>query len=102
MMMLEARACSAEPDYARPVGAADAERSTRRYLRDVREPDDTRQPGSKGLLRRLAGVMLERGGDDLSSIARTANWDFAPDRLQAGNLSGSGWSESAREAIRAA
>ena len=44
--------------------------------------------------------MLERGGDDLSSIARTANWDFAPDRLQAGDLGG--LSSSIQEAIRAA
>ena len=55
-------------------------------------------------MRRLAGVfgggMLERGGDDLSRIARNTNWDFAPDRLQAGDLGG--LSPSIQEAIRAA
>jgi len=44
--------------------------------------------------------MLERSGEDLSRIARTMNWDFAPDRLQAGDLKGLG--ASVQEAIRKA
>jgi hypothetical protein len=44
--------------------------------------------------------MLERSGEDLSRIARNLNWDFAPDRLQAGDLSGlPSW---VQEAIRKA
>jgi hypothetical protein len=60
------------------------------------------------LLRRLSsGVtdwfrrdMLERSGEDLSRIAQNMNWDFAPDRLQAGDLKGLG--SSVQEAIRKA
>jgi hypothetical protein len=44
--------------------------------------------------------MLERSGEDLSRIARTMNWDFAPDRLQGGDLRGLG--SSVQEAIRKA
>jgi hypothetical protein len=44
--------------------------------------------------------MLERSGEDLSRIARDMNWDFAPDRLQAGDLKG--LAASVQEAIRKA
>ena len=61
-------------------------------------------PGLRKLSRRLAGLfghaMLERSGEDLSRIARNLNWDFAPDRLQAGDLTGLG--SSVQEAIRKA
>jgi hypothetical protein len=53
------------------------------------------------LLRRLTGRdMLERSGEDLSRIASRINWDFAPDRLQAGDLKG--LAAAVREAIRKA
>src|SRR5262249_2423719 len=59
-----------------------------------RQPVEARGQGST--LRRLTGKltgmfghdMLERSGEDLSRIAKTMNWDFAPDRLQAGDLKG--------------
>jgi hypothetical protein len=71
-----------------------------------RQPVETRGQGSS--LRRLAGKltgmfghdMLERSGEDLSRIANNINWDFAPDRLQAGDLKGLG--SSVQEAIRKA
>jgi predicted kinase len=53
----------------------------------------------KKLARGLAGL-LERSGEDLSRIAATINWDFAPDRLQAGDLKG--LNSSVQEAIRKA
>jgi hypothetical protein len=56
------------------------------------------------LVRRLTGLfgrdMLERSGEDLSRIAASINWDFAPDRLQAGDLKGLG--PAVQEAIRKA
>jgi hypothetical protein len=53
------------------------------------------------MLGRLLGHdMLERSGEDLSRIAQNMNWDFAPDRLQAGDLKGLG--SSVQEAIRKA
>jgi hypothetical protein len=59
-------------------------------------------------MRRLAGKvtgmfgrgMLERSGEDLSRIAKSMNWDFAPDRMQAGDLKG--LASSVQEAIRKA
>jgi hypothetical protein len=54
--------------------------------------------------RRLASPvdrdMLERNGEDLSRIAASINWDFAPDRLQAGDLKGLG--SAVQDAIRKA
>lgn len=91
-------------DDARPVGAAYEERSRAMGRGSSRGLARARQPSSKGVMRRLAGVfgggMLVRGGDDLSRIARTTNWDFAPDRLQAGDLGG--LSSSIQAAIRVA
>jgi hypothetical protein len=56
---------------------------------------------SPSLLRSLAGRhLLERSGEDLSRLAKSMNWDFAPDRLQAGDLAGLG--ASVQEAIRKA
>jgi hypothetical protein len=107
MMEVPARASRAEEDYAGPVGGAAEERSTAAGLRRLgssRGFARARQPSSKGVMRRLAdafgGGMLERGGDDLSRIARNTNWDFAPDRLQAGDLGG--LSPPVQEAIRMA
>src|SRR5262249_28253108 len=60
----------------------------------------------RSLLERLTGAglrdrdMLERSGEDLSRIARHMNWDFAPDRLQAGDPKG--LPSSVQEAIRKA
>jgi vault protein inter-alpha-trypsin-like protein len=63
-----------------------------------------RAPTRKGIARRLGellgGGTLERSGDDLSRIARDTNWDFAPDRLQAGDIQG--LSQAVQEAIRTA
>jgi len=55
---------------------------------------------SRGIGRLFGRDMLERSGDDLSRIAQTMNWDFAPDRLQAGDLKG--LASSVQEAIRKA
>jgi hypothetical protein len=55
---------------------------------------------SSGLTDLFRRDMLERSGEDLSRIARNMNWDFAPDRLQGGDLRG--LSSSVQEAIRKA
>jgi hypothetical protein len=64
----------------------------------------SRRPSFKGVARGVAGLFrrpfLERSGEDLSRIAKTSNWDFAPDRLQAGDLKGLG--PAVQEAIRKA
>jgi hypothetical protein len=54
----------------------------------------------RGLMSWFRRDMLERSGEDLSRIARNMNWDFAPDRLQGGDLRGLG--SSVQEAIRKA
>jgi hypothetical protein len=100
VLMCEPRAFYSIDVDTRPVGAASEERSRATSRGSSRGLAGERQPSSKGLLRRLAGVMLERGGDDLSRIARNTNWDFAPDRLQAGDLGG--LSSSVQDTIRAA
>lgn len=104
MMMHAPRAFYSIDDDALPVGAASEERSRATGRSSSRRLASERQPSSKGVMRRLAGVfgggMLERGGDDLSRIARNTNWDFAPDRLQAGDLGG--LSPPVQEAIRVA
>jgi hypothetical protein len=102
---------------AAPVGAAypasAAPQPAARFCEDedaLRRATATGRQGRKtpgrgdSTLRRLAGGlgrdMLERSGEDLSRIARNMNWDFAPDRLQAGDLKGLG--SSVQEAIRKA
>jgi len=112
-------ACIAEPREMGPVGAAfEVSAAPPPAFREERSVSMRRAdvcgarpaaPASKrsvlgGLARDFAGLlgrdMLERSGEDLSRIARHMNWDFAPDRLQAGDLKG--LSASVQEAIRKA
>jgi hypothetical protein len=97
-------ACYA-PGMARPVGAAPP-------AAQYREDDRARCTGlatgkrtrverlSRGLTRWFGRGMIERSGEDLSRLAQNMNWDFAPDRLQAGDLKG--LAASVQEAIRKA
>jgi hypothetical protein len=90
---------SAAPPAAPSSGEESRQRSMARGL-----ATEARRSGQSRLLSsglgRWVGDMLERSGDDLSRIAQTMNWDFAPDRLQAGDLKG--LASSVQEAIRKA
>src|SRR5262249_42294253 len=90
------RAQAEEPEAARRA----VQDARRHFAEEERQRSEARGrvTSARGgsLLRRLAGGpakllgrdMLERSGEDLSRIARHMNWDFAPDRLQAGRAQG--------------
>jgi hypothetical protein len=102
-MMPPAPVACAMARYPAPYATDDDERSRCTGRRSLSSLAGAR-PSLKGMSRRLANLLgnrtLEHSGDDLSRIAKNTNWDFAPGRLQAGDLGG--LAPAVQEAIRVA